>query len=309
MNWGDHDTFRRGGARQRGARVSALHFALLLAAAGLLVLSRVGHPLVGQIEGAAHGLVQPALEAVAEGARPVRRIASNAARYLTVETDLERLERELASLKNLLERASDLEARNRELAGLARLVAAAPVDALTVEVVAGRQGLFSQTVTIGAGRRQGIRDGQPVFSAAGLFGRILEVEETRARVLMLNDQTSRIAVEVGAARVPALLVGDNSVELRLVELDRTAVPMVGAEVATSGASGAFPRGIRVGKVVMFGGEVRVAPAARLVPGRYLTVMTYALTSPFEGGGGEGPDGGEAAARADLLGDSGGEGGL
>ena len=137
----------------------------------------------------------------------------------------------------------------------------------------------AQSVTIGAGREAGIRYGQPVFGGGGLFGRIVSVGEKRARVLMLNDNASRIAVEVGEGRQPALVVGDDSARPRLVYLKEAEAIEVGAKVVTSGASGAFARGILVGHVAGGGDVMRVAPLSSLVAGRYLTVMKYALPGP------------------------------
>lgn len=294
-----YDSYRRGALRRRPESVSALHFLLMFVAAGLLILSRVEHPVSATVEAQGRRIVEPALSAIAEAAQPVRRVVHNAARYLTVETELDRLERELATIRHLLERASDLEARNRELAKLARLVGDAPVDAVTVEVVAGRQGLFAQSVTIGAGREAGIRYGQPVFSGDGLFGRIVETGRGRARVLILNDNMSRIAVVVGESQRPALLVGDNSARPKLVYLEQDAAVTAGASVTTSGASGAFPRGILVGHVVVESDGARVQPLSSLVSGRYLTVMKHALPKApgeVDGVDRDAGDGGEAGRQ-------------
>ena len=290
-----YDSYQRGALRRRPESVSALHFLLMFVAAGLLILSRVEHPVSKAVEAHAREVVEPALSAIAGAARPVRRVVHNAARYLTVETELDRLERELATLKHLLEQASDLEARNRELAKLARLVGEAPVDAVTVEVVAGRQGLFAQSVTIGAGREEGIRYGQPVFSGEGLFGRIVEAGRGRSRVLILNDNMSRIAVVVGDKQRPALLVGDNSARPKLVYLEQDAAVRAGERIVTSGASGAFPRGILVGHALIGRDGARVQPLSSLVARRYLTVVKHALPAP--------PGDGSAMGRARGVSDA------
>ncbi len=274
-----HDSYQRGAMRRAPQSVSALHFFLMFLAAGLLILARVEHPASVAIVEAARGFVAPVVAMVSDVARPVRQVVHNAARYLTVESELQRLERELATLQNLLERAATLEARNAELGRLARLVGEAPVDAVTVAVVAGRQGLFSQSVTVGAGRDQGLRYGQPVFSGDGLFGRIVRVGETTAQVLMLSDNNSRIAVEVGEGQKPALVVGDDTARPRLVYLKAGRDVAAGAKVVTSGASGSFPRGILVGHLAVEGDDLRVATLSSLVAGRYLTVMKYEVPPP------------------------------
>jgi rod shape-determining protein MreC len=120
-----------------------------------------------------------------------------------------------------------------------------------------------------------------VFSGEGLFGRIASVTERTSQVLVLQDINSRIPVEVGTMRRPALLAGDGTEWPRLVYLRAIDIINVGDEVVTSGASGEFPRGLNVGRVKSVGDGVRVRTDARGVAGSYLTVLRYELPSAVE----------------------------
>ena len=286
-----YDSYTRGSQRRRSDAVSGLHFLLMFVAAGLLALTRVEHPVVVDLRHIGQRMLAPVQARVRRFAEPVRNASQNLVRYFTVESELRQLERELASLRQLLKQTSDLAKRNEELARLVKLVKTAPVNAVTVEVIAGPRGLFTKSVEIGAGARDGLRYGQPVFSAEGLFGRLVRVGEDTAKVLMLNDINSRIPVEIGKAKWPALLVGDQSQRPRLVYLDAGVALQDGDAVVTSGASGEFPRGIEVGVVAVGPDEVRVKTTASLQAGTYLTVLRYDLPSvaapkgaPAEGGG-------------------------
>jgi rod shape-determining protein MreC len=278
MNIVRKDSYTRGTARRTNEAVSGLHFLLMFVATVLLVLTRVEHPMVVSLQDTARKLSEPLLERISSAVEPIRNLRHNAMRVLSVDNEFRRLERELASVRQLLDRTSKLAQRNKELGELVKLVRSAPVDAVTVEVIAGAQGLFGRTVRVGAGSRDAIRYGQPVFSGKGLFGRIVSVSETTARVLVLNDINSRIPVEIGQAQHPALLVGDNTARPRLIYLNSAATVNAGDRVVTSGASGEFPRGLEVGTVHPDGEVVRVAPAGSLIAGHYLTILKYALPS-------------------------------
>ena len=278
MNSQRFDMYSRGGGRRKSEAVSGLHFVLMFLAAGLLVLTRVEHPLVLKLQSSAREISKPLLGHINGLVRPLRNFGHNAAGYFTVESEFRRLERELATLRQLLEQTSDLAQRNEELTLIANLVRSAPVKAVTGEVIAGRQSPLGRSVTIGLGENDGLRYGQPVFGGGGLFGRVTSVAKTTAEVLMLNDINSRIPVEVGKGRLPALLVGDNSQAPRLVYLGSGDAARAGDVVITSGVSGEFPRGIAVGTVVLDNADVRVKTAADLVPGYYLTVLLYNLPS-------------------------------
>lgn len=297
-----HDSFIRGSQRHATEAVSALHFLLMFVAAGLLVLTRVEHPAVLVLEQTARQAAQPVFDFSAAMAAPVRNFGRNAGRFFTVETEFRKLERELVSVRQFLNQMSDLNARNAELARHANLVRRAKVDAITVEVIAGPRGLFGHVVKVNAGSRDGVRHGQPVFGEKGLFGRIVAVGEGTADVLVLNDINSRIPVVVGVAQQPALVVGDHSGQPRLVYLNGSETVETGDEVVTSGASGEFPRGIKVGTVLKRDGEVRVQTLARLQAGTYLTVLRYELPSavadeapPVDQRAGSGAVRGEASA--------------
>lgn len=295
-----YDSYTRGSQRRRSDAVSGLHFLLMFVAAGLLALTRVEHPVVADLQNVGRDILQPVQSYIRRMAEPIRNASQNAVRSFTVESELRQLERELASLRQLLKQTSALAKRNEELARLVKLVETAPVSAVTVEVIAGPRGLFTKSVQIGAGRGDGLRYGQPVFSGDGLFGRIVGVGENTAAVLMLNDINSRIPVEIGDAKWPALLVGDHSDLPRLVYLNAGVVVKNGDAVVTSGASGEFPRGIEVGVVVAGADDVRVKTAASLVAGAYLTVLRYDLPTAGDPSGasteGEGKVAGAAQRR-------------
>lgn len=271
-------SFNRGTMSRRAEAVSALHFILMFLAAALLVLSRIDHPIASGLEKTGRQVFEPVLSALNDLIAPVRRFSSNSARFFTVESEIRALERELTSLRHLLKQASDLERKNLELGKLVNLVRTAPVDAITVEVIGGPQGPFGRTVRIAAGHRDGLRYGQPVFMGEGLFGRIVSVSETLAQVLVLNDENSRIPVEVGRRQEPAVMVGDGTAMPRLLYLRPSSVLVTGDVVTTSGASGEFPRGIRVGTIASTDEHVRVQPASELIAGSYVTVLKYNLPS-------------------------------
>jgi len=245
MNIVRKDSYTRGAMGRTYEGTSGLHFLLMFVAMVLLVLTRVEHPVIISQQDAVRKLSEPVLERIGHAVEPVRNLHHSVVRFLSIDDEFRRLERELISVRQLLDRTSKLAQRNEELGDLVNLIRTAPVDAVTVEVIAGAQGLFGRTVLVGAGSRAAIRYGQPVLSGKGLFGRIVSVTDTTARVLVLNDTNSRIPVEVGNTQKSALLVGDNTVRPRLIYLNSATAVKAGDRVVTSGASGEFPRGLEV----------------------------------------------------------------
>jgi rod shape-determining protein MreC len=114
-------------------------------------------------------------------------------------------------------------------------------------------------VWIDAGSRTmaGMRTNLPVLTADGLVGKVVNVGETRSRVVLLGDPGLRVAVLVGpfalngtAAAGSSWMRENNMIDIENLsgeDADRTVHP--GDEVVTWGAGGVFPAGIPVGRVV------------------------------------------------------------
>ena len=114
-------------------------------------------------------------------------------------------------------------------------------------------------VWIDAGRRTmaGMRTNLPVLTADGLVGKVVNVGETRSRVVLLGDPGLRVAVLVGPFALNGTATAGSSWmrENNMIDIenlfgetaDRTVHP--GDEVKTWGAGGVFPAGIPVGRVV------------------------------------------------------------
>ncbi|ANY20830.1 Cell shape-determining protein MreC [Tsuneonella dongtanensis] len=99
---------------------------------------------------------------------------------------------------------------------------------------------------LGAGREQGVGVGMPVRSPRGVVGRVLEVGDDSARVLLLADTESVIPVRRSKDEVVAFAEGrgDGKLRIRLINLGIN--PLKKGDVfVTSGAGGYYRPGIAV----------------------------------------------------------------
>jgi rod shape-determining protein MreC len=130
---------------------------------------------------------------------------------------------------------------------------------------------------LNAGSRDGIRKGQAVIAGEYLVGRIAEVGDRSARVLLLTDINSHIPVVVEGTRAKAILAGDNSDRARLNYLAPNSAAAPGTRVVTSGHGGAFPPGLPVGVITTLqDGVVRVEPFVHRYALDYVTVVDFGL---------------------------------
>jgi rod shape-determining protein MreC len=106
-----------------------------------------------------------------------------------------------------------------------------------------------QLLTVDRGTDDGVAPMMPVVVAAGVVGRVHQVNARTADVLVLTDLNSSIAVRVDRTRARANVRGTGKPDLcRLDYALRTEDVIEGDPVVTSGTDGVFPRGLPVGKV-------------------------------------------------------------
>jgi rod shape-determining protein MreC len=273
-----HDPFSSRIRPALGAgRISLVGVVLLALSVALLLLSRIDHALVRQTRAVLSEWTTPLVSWASLPLAPVRRLVREFVHRGALGDENARLVAENARLKSWEWRARELEQRLAALAPIARVVPEQPMPFLTARVLADSVGPFVRAALIAAGADQGLRKGQPVIDAGGLVGRLVEVGARTSQVLLVTDLQSRIPVEIGDARRRAIMIGDNTTAPRIEYLERGATITRGDAVATSGAGGGLPRGLRVGEVIEAPDGPRVSLTAGAETLDYVSVLVVETT--------------------------------
>ena len=260
---GGHSPFRPRPRRSWRAPGELLNFALIFVCIVFLVLSRIGHTALTEVSDSFLDLTAPALQATSAPVIMARPGVARVKSYVGSFSEIDRLKEENAELKQWEWRAKLAE---RKVVQLRALLNAADEPALhfaTGNVIADGRGPFLQSALINLGRDQGVRIGYAVINGDGLIGRTVDAGDSFARILLVNDRSSRVPVLAGQAGVRGIASGDNSAELTLDFIPDGAVLHEGDEVYTSGSDGVLPRGLRVGMVTGSPGAYRVRTHADL----------------------------------------------
>jgi rod shape-determining protein MreC len=201
-------------------------------------------------------------------------------------------------------RIAVLEAENEELQGLVNRSAAdraraEAVDALLGVASVGRYRIvpaeviaigpaqdFSWTVTIDAGRADGIRPDMTVISGGGLVGRVQSVTRNSAVVVLLVDAGSSIGARVAGSDEVGILSGtgrQDSLDFQL--LDPLAQIQPGDALVTFGSRGGRPYapGLPIGEVIDVGGSAgqlnRIATVRPFVNVSQLSIVGVVVRPP------------------------------
>ena len=170
--------------------------------------------------------------------------------------DNEYLSKQLAEQKNYQTAYEDERNKNKQLEGLLEMKGGFG-DAKTISVsVLERSGdSWLQTVTISAGKKQGVEKNMLVATSDGAIGLVDSVQTHTSTVQLLtsqhlnNDIAIKMSLEDGSSVEGVLQSYDTEKKAYRVSLfDNDAIVTKGQKVATSGKGGNYPSGILIGEV-------------------------------------------------------------
>ena len=261
---------------------------LVITAFGAMLIGKADTVLVEQARVWALDLASPALEAIARPVAAANRVIADLKEFASLRQENARLREENARLLAWQTAARRLENENDRLRELAHFREGPEASFITARIVGDSVSAYVRGALLNAGAKAGVTKGQAVVTGEGLAGRVAEVGDNSARVLFVTDVNSRLPVLVERTRERAILVGDNSPQLRLTLVQGVQGVQRGDRIVTSGDGGSFPVGIPVGEVVQSGeGHVRVRPFADFSRLEFVRVVDYGVTglvgSPSAGG--------------------------
>jgi rod shape-determining protein MreC len=167
-------------------------------------------------------------------------LAGVAAQYAYAAEENATLRREVGKLEDLL-----------------RLPTFANYRTEPARVVTRDMNAWWQRLTIRKGANYGITVGAPVIFAGGVVGRVAEVHASTAEVDMISSNRLRLAASFDGDDRPVSFQGGINPPLsrpeatvEFVPLDIFAEPADPKALVTSGLGGVFPRGLRLGTVIL-----------------------------------------------------------
>ena len=221
---------------------------LACAAITLMILSQAEPRLVETLRVGVADAVAPIFGFFSQPAATIADGFDELNGMLAVHERNERLEHDNAQLRKWQAVAEQLGYENDTFRRMLKVVPDQRAGYITARVIADSGGPFIHMVMVNAGESHGVRKGQAVVNHEGLVGRVLEVGNHTARILLLTDLNSRIPVVSEESRDRTILRGDNSPQPFLAFLATDARVKPGDRIVTSGEGGMFPPALDVGIV-------------------------------------------------------------
>ena len=207
----------------------------------------VGADIFGPIEQVTHDVTDPV-------ASVFDSITGGPSTQNTIAT----LQRQNAELRAELSAAQLSQAAKKQLSQLLQMDAGAYRIVPASVIAAG--GDFSDTVTLDAGSHDGIRPNETVLNGSGFVGTITQVSADTSTVLLANDASSVVGVQMAGGEIGDVTGTGKSMSgsslLRLSLFDANAALQRGQQVVTYASVGDRPEvpGVPVGTIVSVSGS-------------------------------------------------------
>ena len=199
------------------------------------------------------------------------------------------LESQNATLQDALVRSAEDRARADALDQLLRVAGVGRYRIVPAEVIAVEPSQdFSWTVTIDAGRDDGLLADMTVINGQGLIGRILNITKTTATVVLIVDASSAVGARVAGTEEIGILSGTGRQDsLEFQSLDALASLKPGQALVTFGSRSGRPYapGIPIGEVVGVSGTAgqlsRIATVRPFADVSQLSIVGVVIRPPRE----------------------------
>lgn len=175
----------------------------------------------------------------------------NMRRVVSIAEENESYREEIDRLQSQLVRLKELELENealRRLLGLKQQTQ--PGELLPVRVIGSDISSFVQSITIDRGQQDGVRLDMAVVTWKGLVGRVVRVNATTSKVLLLTDVNNSVSVRVQDpdSRATGIARGRADGLLLMEHVPQQEKLSEGKLVITSGLGGLYPEGLVVGRI-------------------------------------------------------------
>lgn len=272
----------RRAARARALSLTSLwlrfRFVFLLVLSAALILAGQMRPqLVVPVRVHIVDTLAPVLDSLSRPAAIVSAAQQAWTDWIAQHDEIQQLRSENARLKSWQQTGSALLVENQNLKQLLNFHAEPAASSMTARVIAHTGAPFAANLIITAGSRDGVKRNMAAVTDEGLVGRVIEVGDWSARILLLTDPESRIPVMSADGALQAIIAGDGSPNLQTRYLPADTPVTAGQRLVTSGHGGLLPPNLPVavsGTVVK--GKPVWLPAAEMNRLHYVRLVDYDL---------------------------------
>ncbi len=236
---------------------------VILIVAGAVLLSTLGSDAAQKMQSGFLGIIAPFVKTGSAVQKQIGEVGSGLKNLDQLEAEYNRLTTENRELRTENQLLRDIEAENNKLREALEYRKRSVFKLLPARVISRDGSTWWSTIKINRGFEDGVETDEPVLTDAGLVGKTTTVAKNESIVLLITDETCKVAGKVEGSREQGILSGirvqqsDTPGLLQMDFLSKQANLQPGQKVYSAGVSnGVFPSGYPSGREKFPGARTR-----------------------------------------------------
>ena len=234
--------FLKKGTKQRFSLVSLLFFSILL-----IVLGKFNFTAINYLKITINEVVYRTSFIASLPEKYISYSYYIIEEHINLYKDYSFQKEELEKLKSKKYEVKFLEAENKRLKKVLDDINYS-AELVIAKVIIDKQSPFLRSIIINKGSKNNIKKGMSVLSDNYLIGKVVEVNYTTSRVLLLSDLNSKIPVTIEPGSIQSILSGDGKNSGTIQYTKNNTLINSDSIIYTSGTGGLLKPGIPIGKI-------------------------------------------------------------
>lgn len=194
-------------------------------------------------------LVTPVLNSINVFTAETKETASAVFNIRNILREREEQSREIQKLKRDLNNVQEIYIENQKFKKLLEFKDSLAFEKVAARVIARDAIDWYHSITVSKGTVDGVMVDMPVISFGGIVGKVIEVSEHTAKVILLSDKYSKVGGIVQDTRYAGVVEGSQSNNCVMKYILKDAEIKEGDVVVSSGFGGVYPKGLKIGEVI------------------------------------------------------------
>ena len=232
--------FLKKGNKQRFSLIGLIFFSV-----GLLILSKINLPVTNYIKITLNEIVYRTSFIISAPEKKFKDISGKIKDHLNVYNDYLLVKDELKAIQRKKYETQFLQEENKRLKKTINEYIYNSKE-LVAKVLIDKNSPFLKSIIVNKGSKDDVKLGMAVLDQSYLVGKIVEVNYSTSRVLLVSDLNSKIPVGIEPGNIQSILSGTGRINGKIEYLETDILIQDKSIVYTSGSGGLFKPGIPIG---------------------------------------------------------------
>ena len=232
--------FLKKGNKQRFSLIGLIFFSI-----GLIILSKINLPLTNYLKITLNEIVYRTSFIISVPEKKIQNFSKKIKDHFNVYDDYILVKEKIKTLESKKYETQFLEVENKRLKNAINEYIFKS-DELVAKVLIDKNSPFLKSVIVNKGSKDRVKLGMAVLDGSYLVGKIVEVNYSTSRALLVSDLNSKIPVGIEPGNIQSILSGTGKQHGKIEYLESDILIKNKSIVYTSGSGGLFRSGIPVG---------------------------------------------------------------